>query len=96
MERTVIVKWKIKPAEVERVLALLPELAEKTRAEQGNRHYAIYQSESDPSELFLVEQYADAAAADLHRQSEHYQRIVAAGIVPHLDVRQVTPVRTLQ
>ncbi|WP_425613557.1 putative quinol monooxygenase [Anatilimnocola sp. NA78] len=96
MERAVIVKWIIKPAEVERILALLPELAEKTRAEKGNLHYAVYQSDADPSELFLVEKYVDADAADAHRQSEHYQRLVATGILPHLAVREVTCVKALQ
>ncbi len=95
MEIAVVAKWKIKPAEIERVLSLLPELAEKTRAESGNLLYSIYQSETDPSELFLIEKYVDAGAADAHRKSGHYQRLVAAGIVPHLGAREVTRVKTL-
>jgi hypothetical protein len=68
-------------------MKLLPELAEKTRSEQGNVSYTIYQSESDPNEFPLHEVYVDTAGAEAHRQSEHYQRIVVQEIIPHLEVR---------
>ncbi len=91
----VIVKWKIEESETSRILALLPELAEKTRSEPGNVSYAIYQSDSSPRELILHEEYVDAAAADAHRQSEHYGRIVVNEILPHLEVREVAVVKKL-
>lgn len=95
MKREVIVKWKIKASETARILELLPELAEKSRAEAGNISYAVYQSETDPNELILHECYADAAAAEAHRNSAHYQKIVATEVLPHLEVREVTFVRQL-
>jgi len=95
MKRTIIVKWKIKEPETAGILKLLPELAAKSRNEEGNLSYSIYQSENDPNELFLQEQYTDAAAAEAHKQSEHYQRIVVNQIVPHLAVREVTIVKEL-
>jgi len=95
MKREVIVKWKIKASETARVLELLPELAAKSRSEAGNISYAVYQSETNPNELILHECYADAAAAEAHRNSEHYQKIVAAEVLPHLEVREVTFVRQL-
>jgi len=95
MEKTIFVKWRIKESETTRVLAKLPELVEKTRSEKGNVSYAIYQSENDLNELILHEQYTDAAAAESHKQSEHYRRIVANQILPHLVVRDVTSVRKL-
>lgn len=91
----VIVKWRIKESETARVLALLPELAEKTRREPGSVSYAIYQSEGDARELILHEEYADTAAADAHRQSEHYGRIVTQQILPHLEAREVVVVKRL-
>jgi quinol monooxygenase YgiN len=93
--KTIIVKWKIKEPETIRILKLLPELVEKSRKEKGNVSYTIYQSENDPNELILHEQYTDAAAAEAHKQSEHYQRIVVNQIVPHLAMRDVTPVKQL-
>jgi len=95
MEKIVFAKWKIKQSEASRIMKLLPELAEKTRAESGNISYAIYQSESDPCELILHEHYVDAAAAEAHRQSEHYKRIVVNEVVPHLEGREVVLVRKL-
>jgi quinol monooxygenase YgiN len=95
MKREVIVKWKIKASETARILAMLPELAEKTKGEEGNITYAIYQSEADPNELILHECYVDAEAAEAHRNSEHYQKIVATEIIPHLEVREVTIVKQL-
>lgn len=91
----VIVKWKLAESETTRILALLPELAEKTRSEPGNVSYAIYQSDSSPTELFLHEEYVDAAAAEAHRQSEHYERIVVNEIIPHLEAREVAVVKQL-
>lgn len=95
MEKIVIVKWKLKESEAPRILEMLPELAEKTRNEEGNLSYTIYQSESDPRELILHEHYVDAAAAETHRQSQHYKRIVVNEIIPHLEVREVLSVKKL-
>jgi len=47
------------------------------------------QSASDLQDIIIHEQYADDAAADAQRQWEHYQRIVAGEIVPHLELRDV-------
>lgn len=95
MEKEIFVKWRIKASETPRILALLPTMAEMTRAEPGNIFYTIYQSESDPNEIILHERYADAAAAEAHKKSEHYQNIVAKEIIPHLEVREVTLVKKL-
>ncbi|MFN6498058.1 MAG: putative quinol monooxygenase [Nostoc sp. DedQUE01] len=95
MEKIVIVKWKLKESEVSRILKMLPELAEKTRNEEGNISYTIYQSESDPRELILHEHYVDDNAAETHKQSQHYKRIVVNEIIPHLEVREVILVKKL-
>lgn len=95
MKKTIIVKWKIKDLETPRILKLLPELVEKSRREEGNVFYVIYQSENDFNELVLHEQYIDAAAAEAHKQTEHYQQIVVNQIIPHLAIRDITPVKKL-
>ncbi len=95
MEKIIFVKWRLKESELLRILKMLPEMAEKTRLEEGNISYTIYQSESDPCELILHEHYVDAAAAEAHKQSEHYQRIVASEIIPQLEVREVVAVKKL-
>ncbi len=94
MSKQLIVKWKIPEPEIPRILALLPELAAKTRSEEGNISYAIYQAENDPGLIILHEEYLSAEAIEAHRKSDHYQRIVAAGITPYLEIREVTEVKT--
>lgn len=89
MERTLIVKWKIRESETSRILGLLAELADKTKKETGNISYAVYQSESNPNELILQEVYKDQDAVEAHKASEHYQRIVVNEIIPHLEVREL-------
>jgi len=95
MEKELIVKWKIKESETARILKLLPTLVEKTKKEEGNLFYAIYQSENDANELLLHERYADADAVEAHKNSEHYQKIVVDEIIPHLEIREVTIVKRL-
>ncbi len=95
MEKEIIVKWQIRASERSRILALLPELANKTRAEEGNISYTIYQSETDPNVIILHERYKDAAAAEVHRQSAHYKTVVANEIIPNLEIREVTVVTRL-
>ncbi|QIF02265.1 putative quinol monooxygenase [Roseimicrobium sp. ORNL1] len=95
MEREVIAIWKVRASETERVLGLLPALAAQTRGEEGNIFYSVYRSETDPNEFILHECYADEHAADAHRKSDHYQNIVVAEIIPHLESRTVTVVKKL-
>jgi quinol monooxygenase YgiN len=95
MQKEIIAIWKVKVSETQRVLELLPELAAQTRKEEGNLFYSVYQSETDPNEFILHECYADQHAADAHRQSDHYQKIVVGEIVPRLESRTVTIVRKL-
>lgn len=95
MEKNIIVKWKIKESETARIMQLIPELVEKSRAEEGNIFYHIYRSLNDPNELILHEGYANDEAAEKHKNSAHYQETVAAQIVPHLEIREVTIVEQL-
>ena len=95
MASILIVKWVVKASEVARIRELLPDLADRTRAETGNLFYAIYQSVTDPNVFILHEVYADADAAAAHRNSDHYQSIVAKQIAPHLEVREVNSVAQL-
>ncbi|WP_449397420.1 putative quinol monooxygenase [Chryseobacterium wanjuense] len=95
MEKEVIVKWKIDETKLAEILKLLPELAEETKKEPGNVHYAIYQSEADPNELILHERYRNAEAQEAHRNSKHYQSIVVDKIMPHLIEREVNVVKKI-
>ena len=95
MEKEIIVKWKIRQSERTRILELLPDLANKSRAEEGNTLYNVYQSDADPSVIILHERYKDDRAAEAHRQSAHYKAIVTNEIIPHLEMREVDNVKRL-
>lgn len=95
MEKIIIAQWRIKKSETARILERLAELSQKTRSEPGNLSYAVYQSENDPSELILHECYVNAEAVEVHKNSEHYQRIVVNEIIPHLESREIISVKRL-
>ena len=95
MEKEVIVKWKINEKETSRILGLLQELVQKSRTEKGNLSYNIFQSLDDANILILHERYANAAAAEVHKNSAHYLEIVAGQIVPYLEIREVSSVKKL-
>lgn len=82
-------KWQVKEEELQTVLDVLPELVQKTREEEGNLFYKIYQSHSDNHTLILYEGYQDENALDAHRSSVHFKELVIKRIVPQLEKREV-------
>ncbi|NMH27131.1 putative quinol monooxygenase [Flavobacterium silvaticum] len=95
MEKELIVKWKIKESGTARVLELLQQMATETKKEKGNIFYNIYQSEDNPNELFLHERYTNPQALEDHKNSTHYNKIVAEQIIPLLETREVVMVKQL-
>jgi quinol monooxygenase YgiN len=85
----VFATWKVKEGNTEAVLDILRSVREESRKENGNLFYNIYQSNTDVNTLILSEGYADEAAINEHRNSAHYQELVAGKIVPLLENRQV-------
>jgi quinol monooxygenase YgiN len=51
--------------------ALLEGMVTPTRSEVGCRSYDLYEAPAD-GELVLIERYADQAALERHRTTEHY------------------------
>jgi quinol monooxygenase YgiN len=92
MKKMQIVKWVMKQEEAGAVLAMLPELAEKSRAEKGNVSYSVFQAVDDPNVLILYECYANQEALEAHRRAEHYERIAVNQIRPRLAAREVMEV----
>ena len=81
-------KWQIREGYLENVLKLLPELARKSRKEEGNLFYKIHQSNTDANMLMLFESYIDSSAVEAHRSSDHFQKLVLSEIVPSLESRE--------
>lgn len=91
----VFAKWQVKAGELDKVLSLITQAAEQSRAEKGNLFYKINQSTTDPNTLILAEAYRDEAAIESHRASDHFQTIVVGQIVPLLAAREVVVTREL-
>ena len=89
MPVVVIAHWQTSAESRAEVLALVAGLVPRSLAEPGCVGYEIFQSVDTPTELTLVERYADRAALDAHISSPHYQDLVAQRIRPLLTDRQV-------
>ncbi|EDM35939.1 hypothetical protein PBAL39_23067 [Pedobacter sp. BAL39] len=85
----VFAKWQVKPAHLETVLGLLPEVVHQSTSEKGNLFYQIHQDNADPNVLILFEGYTDETALQDHRDSHYFQNIVIAQIVPLLEKREL-------
>lgn len=85
----IFAKWQVKNGELQTVLDLLPSLIEKSKNEEGNLFYKIYQDNSEPNTLILNESYRDMASIESHKNSDHYQEIAIKQIIPLLENREV-------
>jgi quinol monooxygenase YgiN len=59
---------------------LLRELIAATRTEPGCKRYEVFRSSETPRTFLIFEQYADEAALEAHRGSEHFERLGLNGI----------------
>ena len=91
-----IVKWRVQADHLDQVLTLLSEMGKKSRAETGNIMYEAHQSQEDPTVIWLYEVYEDESAVLAHKNSPHYQKIVAEQIMPYLKERELIRVNKLE
>jgi quinol monooxygenase YgiN len=88
-EVQVIARYTLAPGNEDAVLALLPRLAEASRAEPGNLGFEIYRSVDDELSVVLLERYASQEAFAAHRASTHFRELVLERIAPLLESRVV-------
>jgi quinol monooxygenase YgiN len=88
-ELQVIARYTLSAGRAEDVLALLPQLAEASRAEPGNVSFVAYRSLDDPHDVVLLERYASRDAFAAHRESPHFKSLVLEQIAPLLERRVV-------
>jgi quinol monooxygenase YgiN len=81
------VTYVVKPGHEDEAIALLGKLTAATRKEPGCRMYLAHRSTTDPSRLFLYEQYDDQTAVDAHRASPHFDQYAKGGLFPILESR---------
>jgi quinol monooxygenase YgiN len=84
-----IARYTISAGKEAEVLALLPKLAEVSRAEPGNVSFEVYRQLGDDRSVVLLERYASRDAFAAHRETPHFKDLVLDQIVPRLDDRVV-------
>jgi (4S)-4-hydroxy-5-phosphonooxypentane-2,3-dione isomerase len=65
---------RVKPDDVEAFLAESRRNAAASLQEPGVRRFDVLQDDGDPAHVVLNEVYVDQAAADAHKQTDHYAR----------------------
>lgn len=77
---TVIVIAHVRPAPESRAefLALLEEVQEASRQEDGCVEYGYYAGIADPDSLVAVEEWRDMPALEVHLRQPHIQKLVDA------------------
>ncbi len=68
----------IVPGQIDNYLAALKENGAASVKEPGCREFDITVSQKDPNHVFIFEVYDNAAAAQSHRETEHFKKYAAA------------------
>ena len=84
----------IAPAEMEKFLAAIKENGAASVKEPGCRQFDIMVLASNPNHVFLYEVYDNEAAAQAHRNTDHFKKYQAttANMVTGRSVRPMKPV----
>lgn len=68
------------PEDREEIARILRELTTASRQEPGCVNYVPHTIVGDPDTVLIYEQYKDEAAADHHRNSEHFKKYAVGGL----------------
>ncbi len=63
----------IKPEKVDEFIEFTRDAIAKSRAEEGNISYTLYQDPSDSTKFIFFEQWKDQAAIDFHFSTDHFK-----------------------
>jgi quinol monooxygenase YgiN len=76
--------WRAKEGKADRLMEVIDEMTQPSRAEPGNLFYQAQRSVDDPQLFYLYEQYTDEAGYQAHMDSEHFTRLVKNEAIPEL------------
>jgi quinol monooxygenase YgiN len=76
------IHFEFAPEDADRAEAMLRELREASREEEGVIGFDIARSRDKPTMFALWEQYLDRPAFDAHVSTAHYKRLVLGGLRP--------------
>ena len=86
------IHYTFAPKDAERAESLFRELRDASRQESGVVQFEVGRSHEKPNVFALWEVYRDKEAVDAHMASEHFQRLVANGIRPLAQGRNIEKV----
>lgn len=72
----IVAKSEVKMECRQEFLTAAAELVDKSRREEGNISYHLYEDMDDSCVLAFIEEWKDDAAIEKHGSSEHFQRII--------------------
>ncbi len=84
-----IVRMRFAPEDHPQVREILRELATASRQEPGCVSYVPHFLESDADTVLIYEQYRDQAAAQAHRETEHFKRHAVGGLYQLMRERSI-------
>jgi len=73
-----VVDIDVVPGQIDAYLAALKENGAASVTEPGCREFDIAVSQKDPNHVLIYEVYNDAAAAQAHRETDHFKKYAAA------------------
>jgi autoinducer 2-degrading protein len=76
------VQFTFAPEDGDKAEAILRELREASRKEEGVIAFEVARSQEKPNVFVLWEEYRDEAALNFHKATEHYSRLVLNGVRP--------------
>jgi len=82
-----LVRMTFTPEDRLEIAEILRALTLASRAEPGCVTYVPHRVEGEPDMVLIYEQYADAAAADAHRASAHFQKYAVGGLYQRMKER---------
>jgi quinol monooxygenase YgiN len=82
----VIGRVRCEPEQRDRLVALMTEMQDNSRSEQGCLRYGFFAAVEDPLTFVAVEEWADRAALDAHFAQPHLQQF-AKGLLELISER---------
>lgn len=73
----VVAKSVVKKEKIEEYKEMVNELIEKTRNENKNISYELYQDVDNPQVITFIEEWKDQQGLEKHMNSDHFEKIVS-------------------
>jgi quinol monooxygenase YgiN len=74
----IVVKFKVRPKDIDNWLSRTEEFTEATRAEPGNLWFEWHRNVDEPTEFVLIEAFRDEQAGSEHVDSAHFREGLAS------------------